>query len=152
MRATLQAIFATLAVFLIVSVAAIYWIGDRAIRKGKEVVKRRSDIDLLNNTLSTLKDAETGQRGYLLTLNDAIELYRRKKYDLFLSDLGLPDGSGIELLQKFKEIRAVPAIALTGFGMEEDIVRSQESGFFSHLTKPVNFKQLRELINRVPLA
>jgi response regulator receiver domain-containing protein len=39
------------------------------------------------------------------TSADAIELYRRKKYDLFLSDLGLPDCNGIELLQKFKEIR-----------------------------------------------
>jgi CHASE3 domain sensor protein len=63
MRATLKAIFATMAVFLIVSVCATYWIGDRTIRKGKEVVERRSAIDQLNTTLSTLKDAETGERG-----------------------------------------------------------------------------------------
>ena len=80
----------------------------------------------------------------------ALELFRQHDYDLVLSDIGLPDGSGIDLIQKMNEIRDVPAIALTGFGTEEDILRSQRSGFFRHLTKPVNFQQLEEAIGRLP--
>jgi CheY-like chemotaxis protein len=48
-----------------------------------------------------------------------------------------------------KETRDVPAIALTGFGTEENIVQSQKSGFVRHLTKPVNFRQLKEAIEQL---
>jgi DNA-binding response OmpR family regulator len=58
------------------------------------------------------------------TSASALELYRRHEYDLVLSDIGLPDGSGIELVQKMKGTKDVPAIALTGFGTEEDMLCS----------------------------
>ena len=80
----------------------------------------------------------------------ALELFRQQEYDLVLSDIGLPDGSGFDLIQKMKQIRDVPAIALTGFGTEEDVLRSQRSGFCRHLTKPVDFQQLKEAIGRLP--
>ena len=83
------------------------------------------------------------------TAASASELYRRRKYDLVLTDIGLPDGSGIELVQKMKEIKDIPAIALTGFGSEEDIVNSQKTGFIRHLTKPVNVQQLKAAIDRL---
>jgi DNA-binding response OmpR family regulator len=83
------------------------------------------------------------------TSASALELYRRRKYDLVLTDIGLPDGSGIELVQKMKEIKDIPAIALTGFGTEEDIVNSQKTGFSRHLTKPVNVQQLKAAIDRL---
>jgi CHASE3 domain sensor protein len=51
-------------------VASIYWIGGRTIAREKEVANRASAINRLNTVLSTLKDAETGQRGYLLTQNE----------------------------------------------------------------------------------
>lgn len=72
-------------------------------------------------------------------------------FDLLISDVGLPDGRGTELLRKLQETRSipVPAIAMSGFGMENDISRSLEAGFFAHLTKPVNFDELHETISRL---
>ncbi|MBC8145896.1 MAG: response regulator, partial [bacterium] len=64
-------------------------------------------------------------------------------------DIGLPDGSGLELMQKIRAIKDLPGIALSGFGMEEDIRRSREAGFSEHLIKPVNFQALQDAIRRV---
>jgi PAS domain S-box-containing protein len=83
------------------------------------------------------------------TSASALDLYRRKEYELVLSDIGLPDGSGIELVQKMKEFKDVPVIALTGFGTEEDMLRSQQTGFLHHLTKPVDIQRLQAAIQRL---
>jgi PAS domain S-box-containing protein len=61
--------------------------------------------------------------------------------DLLISDLGLPDGSGLEVMRGFAA-RGVPGIALSGYGMEEDLERSRKAGFVRHLTKPVAFDRL----------
>ena len=58
--------------------------------------------------------------------------------DLVVSDLGLPDGSGLDLMRELSRRYALPGIALSGYGMEEDMRRSKEAGFRRHLTKPVN--------------
>jgi len=72
-------------------------------------------------------------------------------FDLLLSDIGLPDGTGIELIQSLRNEHhlTVPAVALTGFGMEEDIAKSQEAGFTEHLTKPINFQRLQLMIQKI---
>jgi PAS domain S-box-containing protein len=69
--------------------------------------------------------------------------------DLVVSDLGLPDGSGIEVMQYVRSKGDVPGIALSGFGMEEDVRRSIEAGFSEHLTKPVNLDRLKAVMDRV---
>jgi signal transduction histidine kinase/DNA-binding response OmpR family regulator len=84
----------------------------------------------------------------------AMESAKRAPFDLLISDIGLPDGSGIELLRRLKERfqhgRApLKAIALSGFGMEEDLRRSREAGFVEHLTKPVDFEQLEAVIQQL---
>jgi len=66
--------------------------------------------------------------------------------DLVLSDLGLPDGSGVDLMQELHERYGVRGIALSGYGMEEDIRRSLEAGFDRHLTKPINLQALQAAI------
>jgi CHASE3 domain sensor protein len=71
MRITLAATFAAIATLVAGGVTSIYWIGSRTIAREKEVASRASAIDRLNTVLSTLKDAETGQRGYLLTQNES---------------------------------------------------------------------------------
>jgi CheY-like chemotaxis protein len=68
---------------------------------------------------------------------------------LVVSDLGLPDGSGIEMMTTLREKYLVPGIALSGFGMEDDIRRSEAAGFAKHLTKPVDFERLVEAIRQV---
>jgi signal transduction histidine kinase/HAMP domain-containing protein/CheY-like chemotaxis protein len=89
------------------------------------------------------------RRGYhvqsALTFQSAVELSGKEKFDVLISDLGLPDGSGIDLIQKL--ISKPPlGIALTGFGMEADIRKSREVGFQHHLVKPIDLNKLDSLI------
>jgi signal transduction histidine kinase/methylmalonyl-CoA mutase cobalamin-binding subunit len=70
---------------------------------------------------------------------------------LVISDLGLPDGSGHELMRDLSKTHRLRGIALSGFGMEDDVQRAAEAGFSKHLTKPVDFDTLvtniRELLS-----
>lgn len=76
----------------------------------------------------------------------ALALAAAQHFDLVVSDIGLPDGSGIDFIHAFRKESAAPAIALTGFGTDDDVRRSLDAGFTAHLTKPVNFEQLERLI------
>jgi two-component system CheB/CheR fusion protein len=72
------------------------------------------------------------------------------RFDVIVSDLGLPDASGLDLIRELKRSDPfVKAIALSGYGMEEDVRRSLEAGFSEHLIKPVNFEKLHGAILRV---
>jgi len=80
----------------------------------------------------------------------ALELARQNRFDLIISDLGLPDGSGLDLMRAIRaDGCAVRAIALSGYGMEEDVRKSREAGFLEHLTKPVDVERLAGTIRRV---
>ena len=72
--------------------------------------------------------------------------------DLLVSDIGLPDGSGLDLIRALGERWGIRGIALSGYGTEEDVQRSREAGFLRHLTKPVTPRALeaavREALNR----
>ena len=70
-------------------------------------------------------------------------------FDVVLSDLGLPDGSGQELMRELARRHGLKGIALSGYGMEEDIQRSREAGFAYHLTKPVDRQALEATIRQV---
>ncbi|MGE5611843.1 MAG: response regulator [Bacillota bacterium] len=61
-------------------------------------------------------------------------------FDLLISDLGLPDGSALDLVRELRSrSNAIPGIAISGYGQDEDIRRSRASGFAEHLTKPSNY-------------
>ena len=79
----------------------------------------------------------------------AISLTQRMEFDLLISDLGLPDGSGLDLMREIRKTLPLKAIALSGFGMEEDVRKSKEAGFMEHLTKPVDLKKLQDVIRRL---
>jgi CheY-like chemotaxis protein len=79
-------------------------------------------------------------------VSEALRLAGEIKFDLVISDIGLPDGTGYELIQKIQQLQKVPAIALSGFGMESDVQRSVDSGFARHLTKPVDLAHLKDAI------
>jgi signal transduction histidine kinase/ActR/RegA family two-component response regulator len=67
--------------------------------------------------------------------------------DLVISDLGLPDGSGLDLMRELRRrIHSLPGIALTGHAGEQVIRGTREAGFAAHLTKPINMEQLEEAI------
>lgn len=79
-------------------------------------------------------------------MTDALQIVEQEEFDILLSDIGLPDGSGLELLRRIRLLRDVPALALSGFGMDEDILRSRDAGFSDHLTKPVSIDRLQAAI------
>src|SRR5207237_3076522 len=80
------------------------------------------------------------------TLQSALALAAKAEFDVLISDLGLPDGSGIDLVQKLPSGRPLLTIALTGFGMEDDIRKSHDAGFQHHLVKPIDLNKLDSLI------
>jgi CheY-like chemotaxis protein len=83
------------------------------------------------------------------SLRTALAAATREHYDLIVSDLELGDGSGLDLLTALGPSRSVPAIALTGYGSEEDRKTCLEAGFELHLTKPIQTRQLSEAIHSV---
>jgi len=82
----------------------------------------------------------------------ALKLAAGRKFDVLISDIGLPDGTGTELMEKLRNGHSMFAIALTGFGMEEDIQRSHAVGFNHHLIKPVDLNKLDALLQTAPVA
>ena len=72
------------------------------------------------------------------------------RFDLIVSDIGLPDGTGLDLMRRVRATRGeLPGIALTGFGTDADIEQSRLAGFSAHMTKPIDFNQLEALIRLV---
>ncbi|HEY3570062.1 MAG TPA: PAS domain-containing protein [Thermoanaerobaculia bacterium] len=79
----------------------------------------------------------------------ALQAAEGERIDVVVSDIGLPDGSGLDLMRQLLARQPVRGIALSGFGMEEDLRKSREAGFEEHLTKPVDFAQLQRVLARV---
>jgi two-component system, sensor histidine kinase len=67
-------------------------------------------------------------------------------FDLLITDIGLPDGSGLELMERLRRPDGLKAIAVSGYGMESDIDASIHAGFLAHITKPVNIDDLVSVI------
>ena len=83
------------------------------------------------------------------SVREAIDASDRQAFDLLLSDIGLPDGSGLDVMKHTAARHNLKGIALTGYGQDEDLRRSREAGFVTHLTKPVNLNTLRDAIRKV---
>jgi signal transduction histidine kinase/ActR/RegA family two-component response regulator len=87
------------------------------------------------------------------TIQAALSSLRDNNFDLIISDLGLPDGSGLDLIRQIKQFRPdITAICLSGYGMSQDINASREAGFVEHLTKPVDMPQMLGAIQRATLS
>ena len=70
-------------------------------------------------------------------------------FDVVLSDIGLPDGSGFDVIAQLRKTTATPAVAMSGYGMESDLARAHAAGFNEHLVKPVSAETLKELLARL---
>lgn len=81
------------------------------------------------------------------TLAEARNVLERNSFDLLILDINLPDGSGLDLLNEVRKIRAVPIILLTANDMEMDIVTGLESGADDYITKPFSLAVLRARVN-----
>jgi len=90
------------------------------------------------------------RRRYLVVAAGSVQEARqhadREAFDLLISDIGLPDGNGNDLMAELRKRQGLQGIALTGYGMEEDIARTRNAGFGAHLTKPVRAQSLDEAL------
>jgi CheY-like chemotaxis protein len=80
---------------------------------------------------------------------DALELASKNSYDVIVSDVGLPDKNGYELMAELRERYAIKGIAVTGSSRSGDVERGREAGFSMHLTKPVSLNRLEAALEQV---
>ncbi len=96
------------------------------------------------------------EEGHRVTVTDsvaaAVEAFQSSRFDLLITDLGLPDGTGHELLSRLRTVAPVAGIVLSGYGMDADVAKSRAIGFAEHLTKPVQLGKLLRAVNEVARA
>ena len=80
------------------------------------------------------------------TIEEALALAAVSECDLVVSDLGLPDGSGLELMRTLRDRHGWRGIALSGYGTDEDLHAARAVGFIAHLVKPVDMDELRRTV------
>jgi two-component system CheB/CheR fusion protein len=83
------------------------------------------------------------------TVRAAVDAAREGPVDVVISDLGLPDGSGHDLMRLLRGLGPVRGIALSGYGTDDDVRKSHDAGFETHLTKPTDFQHLLDTIDRL---
>lgn len=79
-------------------------------------------------------------------MDQALAALAQDPYDVLISDIGLPDGDGWELMRRLRNRRPVYAVALSGFSMSADCARSRQVGFRHHLVKPYGIEQLPSVL------
>jgi DNA-binding NtrC family response regulator len=100
------------------------------------------------NSLSRLLTLRGHEVHVAPSMERAVKIASELPFELLISDIDLPDGSGLELMWKLRRSRTFSGIALSGFGSSEDIELSRSAGFAEHLTKPVDFRRLETAIDR----
>jgi CheY-like chemotaxis protein len=92
------------------------------------------------------------RRGHLVAaahnVRSAMEAAVRNQFDLLISDIALPDGTGMDLMMQLRAICGIPGIAISGFGNNGDIEKSLQAGFSEHLVKPVKLEKLQAAMER----
>ena len=84
---------------------------------------------------------------YAASQTEALELLPGKACDVFISDIGLPDGNGWELLERADLQSSVYCVAMSGFGANADRARSRAVGYRRHLLKPFNPEELDAILD-----
>jgi two-component system CheB/CheR fusion protein len=79
----------------------------------------------------------------------ALAVAERETFDLLISDVGLPDASGYALMREVAGRHKLRGIAMSGYGMDEDVRKSLEAGFSAHLVKPVDITALEQTIHQL---
>lgn len=76
----------------------------------------------------------------------AITVVDSKQFDVVLSDINLPDGTGYDVISHAKRKQKVKSVAISGFGGSDDMRLSKEAGFDFHLTKPLDLQALYSIL------
>jgi DNA-binding NtrC family response regulator len=98
------------------------------------------------------------KQGYIVdtaaTKAEALRLCEAEQFDLLIGDLGLPDGSGLDLMREIADKCHIKGIAYTGYGYEQDVASAREAGYFASLVKPVDlntfFKTIEAALGESP--
>ena len=101
-------------------------------------------VDFLARLLRKAGCAVTTATG----LRDAEARLDAEKFDVIVSDLGLADGSGIDLMRQSRQRHAIKGIALSGSDSPEERRQCEEAGFCEHIAKPVDMPKLLQAIQR----
>ena len=121
-------------------------------REPKQFVPRYRRVLLVDDHYDTCIGMKRmlERHGYEITVahtaEQAVEKVRTEEFDLLISDIGLPDRSGYDLMREVRLNNDLPGVALSGFGSEQDVNQAREAGFAEHLTKPVSFERLEKTI------
>ena len=110
------------------------------------LVEDHADTAMLMARLLRSMDHEVHAAG---AMQSALDAAAQARFDLVISDLGLPDGSGLDLMRQLRERHNLRGICLSGYGTEQDAIRSREAGFAFHLVKPLQIEQLTAAIERM---
>ena len=129
--------------------------GGPAIASGAPVVPRRillvEDHEATRSTLTWLLTRRGHQIVATSSVAEALAQSAQQTFDLVLSDIGLPDGDGCDLMRELRERYAMKGIAMTGYGMEHDMDRTRAAGFITHLTKPITVQNLESAIESMEI-
>ncbi|MGH8023126.1 MAG: response regulator, partial [Limisphaerales bacterium] len=108
------------------------------------------DHEPTRSTLAHILERRHHKVAIASSAHEALVIAERGGVDLVISDIGLPDGNGYDLFRKIRnKTPVVKGIALSGYGMEQDIIRSRNTGFQRHLTKPVKIEALEEALEEI---
>jgi two-component system CheB/CheR fusion protein len=130
-------------------VAAAAEAAGAAARRHRHRILLVEDHDDTANIMSTVLRHQGHTVRRAASVAAALQAAQAEPFDLLISDIGLPDGSGLDLMRQIRQRQPVRGIALSGFGMEDDVHRSRDAGFDEHLTKPVSLDVLETTIKRV---
>ncbi len=114
--------------------------------------RRRLRIFIVENHVDTLRYLRLylEQLGYLVGTAETVQSARiqltREPWDVLISDIGLPDGTGWDLLAELKDMRPKTCVAISGFGMQADVDQSRAAGFDCHMIKPFQPEDLEKLL------
>ena len=105
----------------------------------------KDSLDLLARLLRRCgHSVETAMR-----VDEAVQAVGRRRFDILVSDIGLPDGDGTEIMKAIRSAQGAPGIALTGHGDDRYVQACAEAGFATRLLKPVVFNQLVKAMETV---
>jgi PAS domain S-box-containing protein len=86
------------------------------------------------------------------TVEAARDFAANQEFDLVISDIGLPDGNGVDLMNELTRDYGLRGIALSGYGMDEDLARTKKAGFIAHLVKPIDVDRLNRVLEEAAPA
>jgi len=120
-----------------------------ALPEDRAAARRRTSILVVEDDADTAEGLQLllQEAGFQVrvagSLGDAKRLFRERPSDILVTDVGLPDGSGLDLLGALRQLHpGLRAIVLSGYGMEEDVTRSHSLGFAEHFVKPLNLNRV----------